>query len=75
MRRVINVQQLIANLRSNPYIGSSDYSRTLPDGRQQTVYAVYGLRVKVSYTFRGIVGRKSALQIEAVSPTDLLSTD
>lgn len=38
---------------------------------KQTVHAVYGLLVKVRYTYRGIFRRRLALQIEEVLPTDL----
>jgi hypothetical protein len=70
-----NVQRLIAALRTNPDIGRYDYTRPLPNNGQQIVYAVYGLLVKVRYTYRGVFRRKLALQIEEVLPTDLLSQD
>ncbi|MFP4441237.1 MAG: hypothetical protein ACLFVO_28730 [Chloroflexaceae bacterium] len=70
-----NVQKVIEMLRANPDIGRYDYTRTLPSGGQQIVYTVYGLLVKVRYTYRGIFRRKLALQIEEVLPTDLLSQD
>ncbi|MEJ5344714.1 MULTISPECIES: hypothetical protein [Chloroflexus] len=58
-------------MRSHPDIGRYDYTRPLPNNRQQIVYAVYGLLVKVRYTYRGIFRRKLVLQIEEVLPTDL----
>jgi hypothetical protein len=70
-----NVQQVIETLRANPDVGRYDYTRPLPNNGQQIVYAVYGLLVKVRYTYRGIFRRKLALQIEEVLPTDLQGGD
>jgi hypothetical protein len=70
-----NVQRVIETLRTNPAVGRYDYTRPLPNNGQQTVYAVYGLLVKVRYTYRGIFRRTLALQIEEVLPTDLLRQD
>jgi mRNA-degrading endonuclease RelE of RelBE toxin-antitoxin system len=70
-----NAQRLIETLRANPDVGQYDYTRPLPNNGQQTVYTVYGLLVKVRYTYRGIFRRRLALQIEEVQPTDLLSQD
>lgn len=66
-----NVQQVIETLRANPDVGRYDYTRPRPNNGQQIVYAVYGLLVKVRYTYRGIFRRKLALQIEEVLPSDL----
>lgn len=70
-----NVHHLIAMLRTNPAIGRYDYTRPLPNGGSQIVYTVYGLLVKIRYTYRGVLRRTLALQIEEVGPTDLLSQD
>lgn len=66
-----NVQRMIETLRASPDVGRYDYTRPLPENQQQIVYAVYGLLVKVRYTYRGIFRRKLALQIAEVLPTDL----
>ena len=66
-----NAQRVIETLRANPDVGRYDYTRPLPNNGQQIVHAVYGLLVKVRYTYRGIFRRKLALQIEEVLPTDL----
>ncbi|MCG8349234.1 MAG: hypothetical protein MI924_15815 [Chloroflexales bacterium] len=66
-----NAQQVIETLRTNPDVGRYDYTRPLPNNGQQIVYAVYGLLVKVRYTYRGVFRRKLALQIEEILPTDL----
>lgn len=66
-----NAQRIIETLRSNPDVGHYDYTQSFPNNRQQIVYAVYGLLVKVRYTYRGIFRRKLAIQIEEVVPTDL----
>src|SRR5204863_9769768 len=70
-----NVQQVIETLRANPDVGRYDYTRPFPNNGQQIVYAVYGLLVKVRYTYRGIFRRTLALQIEEVLPTDLQGGD
>lgn len=64
---------VIDALRNNPAIGRYDYTRPLPNNSREIVYAVYGLLVKVRYTYRGMLHRKVGLQIEAVMPTDLVS--
>lgn len=65
-----NVQRVIETLWANPDVGRHDYTRPLPNQEKQIVYAIYGLLVKVRYTYRGVFRRKLALQIEEVLPTD-----